>query len=134
MRRVSTFVPAGSSGTICAVAAFTCSVADAMSVPQAKLTEISAEPRLVVERTPLTPGTLRMACSTGRVSIASVCSAGRSPASSATTTRGKSTLGNSDDGRLKASVPPTRAATASRNSSERRWLSSQAMKFISPRS
>ncbi len=130
MRRVPTCVPGGSCGTICAVAALTWSVADAMSVPQSKLTEISAEPRLVVERTPLTPGTLRIACSIGRVTITSICSAGRSPASSDTTTRGKSTVGNSDEGRLKVTTVPTRAATASRNSSDRRCCSAQALNVI----
>src|SRR5919109_3896340 len=58
------------------MAELTCKVALAISNPQLKLMETSAEPRLVVERTSFTPGTRRSASSTGRVTCISICCAG----------------------------------------------------------
>ena len=77
-----------------------------MSEPQAKLIDISAEPRLVVERRFWTPGMARTACSTGRVMAISIWSGGRSPASMVTAMRGNSTLGNRPTGIKKAAAMP----------------------------
>src|SRR3977135_4410187 len=66
IRRVGIWVPAGNCETICAMAALTCRVALAMSRPQLKLIEMSAAPRLVVERTSTTPSNRRPALSTPR--------------------------------------------------------------------
>src|ERR1700736_389588 len=55
IRRVSTWVPAGSCVMIWVMAALTCRVALAMSRPQLKLIEISAAPRVGVERTCAAP-------------------------------------------------------------------------------
>ena len=43
-----------------------------MSTPQSKLRSISAEPRLVIERTSCKPGTLLTASSIGRVIVTSI--------------------------------------------------------------
>ena len=59
-----------------------------MSLPQLKSIEMSQLPRQVVERTLRTPGTPRTASSIGRVTSMIMRSAGRSPESTETTTRG----------------------------------------------
>jgi hypothetical protein len=59
-----------------------------MSSLHGKSKATSAEPRLVVERTRVTPGTARNAISIGRLISAAICAASRSPASIETTTRG----------------------------------------------
>ena len=115
MRRTLSCVPEGSCGKICEMAELTCKVSLAISNPQLKLMEISAEPRLVVERTSVTPGTRRTASSTGRVTSISICGAGWSPASSETTTRGKSTVGNNDTGNWRAAIIPAQASNPNRN-------------------
>ena len=91
-------MPDGRLGRICEIAASTSSVLLIMSRPQPKSTEICAEPRELAERTSSTPGTERMASSTGRVTSKAVWSAGRLPASRSTTTRGNATCGNSPTG------------------------------------
>ena len=83
-----------------------------MSRPQPKSTEICAEPRVVSERTSCTPGTVRIASSTGRVTSSAVWSAGRLPAFRSTTTRGNETCGNSPTGSDSAETAPA-AASAS---------------------
>ena len=65
IRRTSNVVPGGSEGSSRFACASTWSMAATMSWPQSKLMEISALPRLVVERTPRTPGVDRTASSTG---------------------------------------------------------------------
>src|ERR1700730_6255731 len=127
IRRVSSWVPGGSCDMIWVMAALTCRVALAMSRPQLKLIEMSAAPRLVVERTSTTPGTRRTAVSTGPVTCISICSAGRSPASSDTTTRGKSTVGKSETGRLKAATMPVAASRTIRKRMDRRWAVTQRL-------
>ena len=65
----TTVVDGGSSGCTRAIAAFTyCNVVN-MSTCQLKKRLISAEPRLVVERTSSSPGTLLTASSIGRVMV-----------------------------------------------------------------
>jgi len=120
IRLVSTVVPCGSVGSICVTAELTSSVEATMSWPQPKSTLISALPRLVSERRLSTPGTWRIASSTGRVTSATIWSAGRSPESSSTATRGKLTSGNSVTGSWNDAVTPPIARIASRNRTERR--------------
>ncbi len=87
MRRMVKVVPEGSPARL--IASDTCSAATAMSVSQLKLIEICADPRLVTDRMPRTPSTDRTASSEGYVTSVAMRSAGRSPASMSTTTRGK---------------------------------------------
>ncbi len=102
-------MPGGSEGSVCATAASTNVVAATMSVPQEKSTEISTEPRLVVERTLSTPSTWRTARSRGTVTSSSVWSAGRVPALTITRTRGNCTTGNSPFGSCTAENAPASA-------------------------
>ncbi len=83
-----------------------------MSWPQSNVSVTSALPRLVVDCTLRTPGMDRSASSTGRVTSTAIRSAGRSPASRSTRTRGKSMCGNSDTGSAYApSTPPATRAS-----------------------
>ncbi len=60
-----------------------------MSTPQVKKRLTSADPRLVVERTVTSPGTMFTASSMGLVIVTSICSTGMTPLSMPMTTRGK---------------------------------------------
>ena len=88
--------------------------------PQSKLTSMSALPRLVVERTSRTPGTARTASSRGRVTSMVIRSAGRSPASTESRTRGKSTWGRSATGSPSVDTTPPATRTTRRKSRLRR--------------
>src|SRR6184192_2948925 len=105
-------------------------MAETMSSPQLKLTEISAEPRLVVDLTLRTPGIARSASSTGVVTSTVICSAGRSPASSVIRTRGKLTCGKRATGREKLATAPASENAPSKNKMERAWLCAHAVKLI----
>src|ERR1700736_6314957 len=105
-------------------------MAETISSPQSKLTEISAVPRLVVDLTLRTPGIARTASSTGVVTSIAICSAGRSPASSVMRTRGKLICGKSATGREKLANAPASANAPSKNKMERAWLCAHAGKFI----
>ena len=119
IRRAVNALPAGRFGSSRATSPCTWSRAAVMSWPQSKSTLTSAAPRLVTLRTRDTPGMLRSASSAGAVTSSSIRSAGRSPASRLTCTRGKLTAGNSAVGLTNvASVPPT-VRTSTRNTSER---------------
>jgi hypothetical protein len=119
--------PGGRSGNARLISDSTCSCAATMSVPQPKLTEMSAEPRELVERMLPTSGTLRRACSSGRVTSTIIRSAGRSPASMLTAILGKSMLGNRATGNCQAATAPPTAATTIRNSTDRRCAMSHAV-------
>ena len=106
-------------------------MAETMSSPQSKLMEISAVPRLVVDLTLRTPGIARTASSTGVVTSTAICSAGRSPASSVTRTRGKLTCGKSATGSEKLATVPASASAPSKSKMERAWLCAHAVKLIS---
>ena len=69
-----------------------------MSVPQSKNTLTAAEPRPVEERMLLAPGMFFITSSTGRVIVAVISSAGTTPMSMRITTRGKSVVGNTEEG------------------------------------
>ena len=69
---------------------------------QSKKRLISAEPRLVVERTVSRPGTELTASSMGRVMVTSICSTGITPLSTPMTTRGKLVSGKTEMGTWKA--------------------------------
>ena len=120
IRRVLSWVPAGSSGRVCPTAALTSRNARLMSTPQSNVTAISALPRLVVERTSRTSRTRRIASSSGVVTCSTIWSPGRSPASRVTCTRGKATSGNSETGRPNAAAIPPSVRIRHRNSSDRR--------------
>src|SRR5579871_3742396 len=79
-----------------------------MSMSQRKYRSISADPRLVTERTVSNPGTLLTASSNGRVIVTIIWSIGMTPLSTATSTRGKSVDGNTDTGIVKARYAPRR--------------------------
>ena len=133
IRRTLYDTPAGSVGNTWTIADSTCKVAAIMSVPQAKLTEMSQLPRLVLERMLRTAGTLRTAPSTGRVTSITMRSAGRSPASTLTTMRGNETCGNSPTGRRLTDATPPTARTKSRKRTERRCSCSQATRLMGGR-
>jgi len=119
MRRTVDAVPGGNCVTIWLMAALTCKVAAIMSVPHSKVAEISAAPRLVAERTSVSRGIPRRACSTGVVTWSTICWAGRSPASSEILTRGNWMLGNNATGNDNAAPIPANTGNNSRKSSER---------------
>ena len=73
-----------------------------MSTCQSKNRLTSADPRLVVERTVISPGTEFTASSIGRVMVTSICSTGITPLSTPITTRGKLVSGNTETGTRKA--------------------------------
>src|SRR5207249_1068007 len=106
-------------------------MAETMSSPQSKLTDISEVPRLVVDLTLRTPGMARTASSTGVVTSTVICSAGRSPASRVMRTRGKLTCGKSATGSETLATAPARASALSKNKIERAWLCAHAVKLIS---
>ena len=97
---------AGRSVRMCDSAASTsCSVVT-MSACQSKNRSISAEPRLVIDRTCCSPGTLLTASSIGRVMVTIIWSMGITPLSTPMTTRGKSVVGKTDTGMVKARYTP----------------------------
>ncbi len=73
-----------------------------MSWCQSKYRSISAEPRLVVERTSCRPSTLLTASSTGRVIVTSIWSIGITPLSMPMMTRGKLVCGKTAIGIVNA--------------------------------
>ncbi len=73
-----------------------------ISTFQLKNRSTSAEPRLVVERTEVSPGTELSAFSIGRVMVTSICSTGMTPLSIPMMTRGKLVSGKTEIGTLKA--------------------------------
>ena len=119
IRRTLYPVPAGRSGRIWAIAVSTSSVLAIMSRPQPKSMEICAVPRELLERTSCTPGTVRIACSTGRVTSSAIWSAGRLPASRSTTTRGNATCGKSPTGSDRAATAPATATAIATSKIER---------------
>src|SRR5438034_7799733 len=118
IRSTSNEVPDGRLGRILFTCDWHCSMAETMSSPQLKFTEISAVPRLVVDLTLRTPGIARTASSTGVVTSTVICSAGRSPASSVIRTRGKLTWGKSATGKEKLATAPASANAPSKNKME----------------
>ena len=86
--------------TVLRAALTSCSVRN-MSTDQSKNRLTSAEPRLVVERTVCSPGTLFTASSMGLVMVTCICSTGITPLSTPITTRGKLVSGKTAMGVLK---------------------------------
>ena len=102
MRLATTVAVGGNSGCTREIAAFTyCSVWN-MSTFQSKNRSISAEPRLVIERTSCNPGTLFTASSSGRVIVTIIWSIGITPLSTAIRMRGKLVAGKTETGMVKA--------------------------------
>ena len=96
-----------------------------MSLPQTKLTEISALPRVLVDRIEATPGMGLTACSILRVTSMTIWSAGRSPASTLMAIRGKFTRGNRETGKRNAVSTPATAKNMNKESIERRCAAAQ---------
>ena len=69
---------------------------------QSKKRSISAEPRLVIERTRCSPGTLFTDSSIGRVMVTIIWSMGVTPLSTPMITRGKSVAGKTEIGMVNA--------------------------------
>src|ERR1035441_4064605 len=69
---------------------------------QSKNKSISAEPRLVIDRTCLSPGTLFTDSSMGRVMVTIIWSMGITPLSTPINTRGKSVVGKTEIGMVNA--------------------------------
>ena len=90
------------SGSRDTAASTSCSVSS-MSTFQLKNRLISAEPRLVTERTSSRPGTARTASSIGRVMVTSICSIGITPLSTPMMMRGKLVVGKTATGIVSAS-------------------------------
>src|SRR5271170_2728156 len=86
-----------------------------MSTFQLKKTLISAEPRLVAERTVTAPGMSFSASLIGRVTVAIISSAGVMPLFAMMTTRGKFVCGKTDDGIRSAQKTPARHSAAAMN-------------------
>ncbi len=64
-----------------------------MSVPEAKVIEISVAPRIVCDRTRVTPGTMLTVSSRGRVTLKTTCRAPRVEPSATTVMRKKRSSG-----------------------------------------
>src|SRR6266852_1019866 len=126
-RWVSIFAPAGSSGWRRATTASTRWSVVIMSAFQSKKRSTSAEPRLVTEVTFRRPGTLFTASSIGRVMVTSIWSMGMTPLSTPITMRGKSVLGKTATGILKARYAPTRAMLMVTNKMGRESLRNQGV-------
>ena len=105
-------------------ASTTCSVSS-MSTRQSKNRLISAEPRLVTERTSCSPGTTRTASSSGRVIETSICSIGMTPLSTPMMMRGKFVVGKTATGSVKASYTPMTVRTPMRKMIEVEWRANQ---------
>ncbi len=130
IRRTRNVVPGGKDGSIWAMALSTCNVVLIMSSPHPKSSETCADPRLDTERTFNTPGTRRIACSTGMVTSSTIWLEGRSPASRLMTTRGKETAGKRLTGKLKAANTPASARAMVTTIRERRCRSIAVANFI----
>src|SRR4051794_22150516 len=83
-----------------------------MSVDQENSAPSSTEPRVVVDTTRWTPGTRRIASSSGRVTAGTICAAGSSAASAMTLTRGNVTAGKMAEGRRVPLRTPAAQSTA----------------------
>ena len=88
-----------------------------MSTFQLKKRSISAEPRLVLDRTSSSPGTLLTASSSGRVIVTIIWSIGITPLSTARRIRGKFVVGKTATGILNARYPPSAAMVRMRKTS-----------------
>jgi hypothetical protein len=93
MRSACSTVPGGRSPRASFARPLTWASARAMSVPEANVTDTSDVPRIVRDRSCVTPGTDDSAASSGRVTVAAVRSAAASPERATTTMRGKSISG-----------------------------------------
>src|SRR5438105_8694331 len=100
----------GSSGCTREIAAFTYCRVWNMFTFQSKYRSISAEPRLVIERTDCNPGTLLTASSKGRVMVTIIWSIGITPLSTPISTRGKFVVGKTEIGMVNARYAPTAAS------------------------
>src|SRR5271155_1941 len=102
-------------------AEFTSSSVRNMSTDQSKKRLTSAVPRLVVERTTCSPGTLLTASSIGLVMVTSICSTGITPLSTPMTTRGKSVAGKTAIGVWERANQPEFAGSIGPFGDERRF-------------
>ena len=100
------------------------------SLPQSRFTEISVDPRPVIERTTRTPGTLLAASSSGFVTSIIIRSAGSSPLSARMTMRGNVTSGKSDTGMRWRRATPEAANTAIVKRMARLWRRTYSNRVI----
>src|SRR5437016_12103277 len=108
MRQTVVVAVVGRVARICDNRLWTCSSEVCMSTDQLKNTFTSADPRLVAERTLVTPGMSFIASSMGRVIVAIIWSAGITPLSIVTATRGKFVCGKIDEGMDQPASTPAR--------------------------
>src|ERR1700730_60479 len=128
-RWASTFALDGSSACVRDSAALTyCSVWN-ISTFQSKKRSISAEPRLVMDFTFSSPGTLLTASSRGRVIVTIIWSIGITPLSTAIRIRGKFVAGKTATGTVKARNPPTHASVTVRKMTDRECCANQYEDF-----
>src|SRR5512135_2534989 len=97
----------GNSGCTREMAAFTYCKVWNMSTSQEKNRSISADPRLVMERTSCKLGTLFTDSSIGRVMVTIIWSVGMTPLSTAIRMRGKLVAGKTAMGIVKARYTPS---------------------------
>src|SRR5438093_12978975 len=125
IRLATTVAVGGISGCTREIAAFTyCNVWN-MSTFQSKKRSISAEPRLVMERTCCNPGTLLTASSRGRVMVTIIWSIGMTPLSTPMTIRGTFVAGKTAIGMVKARYAPTNARVTIRKITDFEWRAPQ---------
>ena len=122
-RRVVNRVDGGRAGVISAIWPWTRCSAFWMSTSQRKNTLISVEPRPVTERRSVMPGTRRIACSIGRVTVSIWMSTGAMPFSARIEIRGKSVCGKIATGRPSANTTPARAKLKTTSRRARPWAS-----------
>ena len=96
-----------------------------MSTLQLKNKSISAEPRLVTDRTSSRPGTVLTISSIGRVIATSICSIGITPLSMPMMMRGKLVVGNTATGRVTAATIPIAASVEIRKMIDVEWRANQ---------
>src|SRR5262249_20804796 len=125
MRCASTLALEGSSGCTREIAALTyCNVWN-ISTFQLKNRSISAEPRLVMDRTCCRPGTLFTASSIGRVTVTIIWSIGITPLSTAIRMRGKLVSGKTEIGMVTARYTPSMAKVRMRKIIDRECRANQ---------
>src|SRR3954469_3170134 len=125
MRLATMVAVGGSSDCTREMAEFTYCRVWNISMFQSKNKSISAEPRLVFERTCKRPGTLLTACSMGRVTVTIIWSIGMTPLSAAIRMRGKFVVGKTATGMVNARYMPSAARVMIRNMSGLEWRANQ---------
>lgn len=114
------------SSTLLSAESTSCKVVTMLTF-QLKKRSTSAEPRLVVERTEVNPGTELTPSSIGLVMLTSICSMGVTPLSTPMTTRGKLVSGKTDMGTFVAMKMPATVSTMAKKKMVRVERASQKL-------